>query len=135
LDPNFVLAHLDLGMAYTEKSMYKEAIGEMKKALVISPSNGLVLSGLGFGYALASKRAEAQSALDQLKELSKQRYVPAVYTAAVYAGLGEKDNAFEWLKKGYEERSIIRIKVDPTLDPLRSDPRFHDLLRRMNLQP
>ncbi|MFY9528544.1 MAG: hypothetical protein WAR24_06520, partial [Candidatus Acidiferrales bacterium] len=83
--------------------------------------------------------AEAQKVLDKLNELSKQKYVPAVSRVGIYVGLGEKDKAFEWLEKDYEDRSIgnsfASIKVDPALDPLRSDPRFQDLLRRMNLQP
>jgi len=67
------------------------------------------------------------------------RPVPAVYRALIYAGLAEKDKAFEWLEKSYEDRSLATgfgtLKVDPVFDPLRSDPRFADLLRRMNLQP
>jgi len=75
-----------------------------------------------------------------LNDLSKQKYVSAVLVAMIYAGLGEKDKAFEWLEEGYDDRSIglanlEEIKVDPAYDPLRSDPRFQDLLRRMNLQP
>ena len=74
--------------------------------------------------------------LDQLNDLSKERYVPAFHRAIIYAGLGEKDKAFEWLQTAYEEEHfIIAIKLNPVYDPLRSDPRFADLLRRMNLQP
>jgi hypothetical protein len=70
-----------------------------------------------------------------LNELSKQEFVPAMARAVVHVGLGEKDKAFEWLDKAYEERFVIQTKPDPEFDPLRSDPRFTDLLRRMNLQP
>jgi tetratricopeptide (TPR) repeat protein len=115
--------------------MYKEGIAELEKALAISPGYTPVLSGIGYAYAVAGIRAEAQKMLDKLNELSKQKYVPAVSRAIIYAGLGEKDKAFEWLEKGYEERSTYGIKADPAYDPLRSDPRFADLLRRMNLQP
>jgi hypothetical protein len=73
--------------------------------------------------------------LDQLSEISKQRYVPAAYRAYIYVPLGEKDRAFESLERGYEERLISVIRVDPAFDPLRSDPRFANLLRRMNPQP
>ena len=83
----------------------------------------------------AGRRADAERALDQLNELSKEKHVPAVDRARIYAGLGEKDKAFEWLEKSYEDRSIVGINVQPPFDPLRSDPRFADLLRRMNLQP
>jgi len=73
--------------------------------------------------------------LDQLNEISKRKYVPAYARIGIYADLGDKDKAFEWLEKGYDERFLAYIKTDPAYDPLRSDPRFQDLLRRMNLQP
>ncbi len=106
LDPNFALAHGYLGMAYVQKSMYKEGIAEIEKELVIFPGDTWALSGLGYGYAIGGRKAEAQKVLDQLNELSKQKYVPALDRVRIYAGLGEKDKAFEWLKKSYEERSI-----------------------------
>jgi serine/threonine protein kinase/Tfp pilus assembly protein PilF len=139
LDPYFAPAYSVLGMTYLQKSMYKEGMAEFEKALVISPGSTLLLSWLGYAYAVTGRKAEAQKVLDQLNESSKQKYVPALYRAGIYAGLGEKDKAFEWLEKSYEDRSIGvgfgTIKVDPIYDPLRSDPRFQDLLRRMNLQP
>jgi hypothetical protein len=78
--------------------------------------------------------------LEQLNELSKHKYLPAVHLAIIYAGLGENDKALDSLGKGYDDRStgggvITTIKVDPIFDPLRSGPRFAELLRRMNLQP
>jgi hypothetical protein len=84
--------------------------------------------------AVSGRRPEAQKVLDQLTELSKQKYIPAL-DMVIYAGLGEKDKAFEWLEKGFEDRTLRAIKVEPTFDPLRSDPRFADMLRRMNHQP
>jgi tetratricopeptide (TPR) repeat protein len=134
LDANFYLPHIFLGWAYVQKSMYKEGITELEKAVAISPSN-ISLACLGYGYAAAGRRPEAQKVVDQLDELSKQRYVPPFHRAIICVGLGEKDKAFEWLEKAYEDRFIIAIKVNPIFDPLRSDPRFADLLRRMNLQP
>ena len=135
LDANFIVPHWYLGSSYVQKSMYKEALAEFEKALVIAPGNTDALAGLGYTYAVAARRAEAEKVLDQLNELSKQKYVPAWPRAIIYGGLGQKDKAFEWLEKAYEERSIYSIKADPAYDPLRSDPRFADLLRRMNLQP
>jgi TolB-like protein/Tfp pilus assembly protein PilF/predicted Ser/Thr protein kinase len=135
MDPNFRLAQDSLGLAYIQKSMYKEAIAEFEKALVLSPSNAGALSGLGYAYAVTGRRVDAQKVLDQLNELSHQEYVLPLVRAQIYAGLGDKDKAFEWLEKGFEERSLMFTKVDPMFDPLRSDPRFADLLRRMNLQP
>ncbi len=137
LDPNFALAHGYLGLAYVQESMYKEGIAECEKELVISPGNPYALSGLGYAYAVAARRAEAQKVLDKLNELSRQKYVPAVSRVGIYVGLGEKGKAFEWLEKAYEERSQgligYYIKVSPAYDPLRSDPRFQDLLRRVGL--
>jgi eukaryotic-like serine/threonine-protein kinase len=134
LDPNFFLARIFLGWAYVQKFMYKEGIAELEKSVATSPSN-VSLAFLGYGYAAAGKRPEAQKVLDQLNELSKQKYVPPFHKAIICVGLGEKDQAFEWLEKAYDEHFIFGIKVNPIFDPLCSDPRFADLLRRMNLQP
>src|SRR5712692_5208463 len=136
IDPKYMNARRTLGMAYVQKSMYKEAAVEFDKALVSYPDNQYVLSELGYAHAQAGKRAEAQKALDRLNDLAKQKYVPAGYRAMIYVGMGEKDKAFEWLEKSYEERYVVGdgtadIKVDPVFDSLRSDPRFQDLLRRM----
>jgi serine/threonine protein kinase/tetratricopeptide (TPR) repeat protein len=135
LDPEFVPAHSILGESYVQKFMFKEAVAELERARMISPADAYALGGLGYAYAGAGRRPEAQKVLDRLNELSKQKYVAAWTHAVIYSGLGEKDKAFEWLEKVYGERSVVNIKTDPIFDPLRSDPRFADLLRRMNLQP
>ncbi len=138
LDPNFIGAHMTLGQAYFQKAMHEEGTAELEKELVISPGNPVALSALGYAYAVAGRRADAQKVLNKLTELSKQKYVPAWTMAEIYVGLGEKDKAFQWLEKAYDERFAglsASIKVDPIYDPLRSDPRFQDLLRRINLQP
>jgi len=137
LDPNYLAARTALGAAYLQKSMDKEALAEFEKALAVSAENTRALSNLGYAYAVIGRGAEARSVLDKLKELSQHKYVPAVNMARIYAGLGEKEKAFEWLEKSYTDHSIgfASIKVDPRFDPLRSDPRFTNLLRRMNIQP
>jgi serine/threonine-protein kinase len=138
MEPNFVQGHYYLGMVFLQQSMFKEGIAEFEKALVVAPGFAYPLSGLGYAYAVAGRRADARRVLGQVTELSKQKYVFPASKAIIYTGLGEKDKAFEWLEKGYEERSLgggETIKVDPVWDSLRSDPRFKDLLRRMNLQP
>ena len=86
---------------------------------------------------MAGKRDEAQKVLDELKGLSEQRYVSPVDMAIMYTGQAEKDQAFEWLEKAYEERpgELVYLKVDPRFDSLRSDPRFQDLVRRLGLPP
>ena len=131
LNPNANM-HSGLGMAYREKGMYKEAIAEFLQM----PDNPVKFGHLGNTYARAGQRAEAQKGLQKLIELSKhKRGTHAV--AVVYAGLGEKDRALEWLEKAYKvhDKGMCYLKVDPPLDPLRSDPRFQDLLRRMNFPP
>ena len=136
LDPNFFSAHLELGYAYLSKSMYSEGTAEFEVVLAMSRGNA-GLPDLGYAYAVAGSRTEAGKVLDRLNTRSKQKYVSPVDWAIIYTGLGEKNKAFQWLEKGYEDRSLTAwsIKVEPVFDPLRSDPRFQDLLRRMNLQP
>ena len=139
LDQNFILAHEHFGETYLQKQMYEEGIAEFNKELAISPGNARALTGLAYSYALAGRRADAQKVLGQLSELMKEKYVSEPHVARIYLALGEKDKAIEWLEKGYKARSIrspsASIKVDPIFDPLRSDPRFTDLLRRLNLEP
>ena len=133
MDPIFEYAHIVIGNAYFEKSMYKEGIAEVEKILTISPDDSLALIFRGRGFALEGRKSEAEKALDQVNEISKRRYVPAYTRVPIYAALGDKGKSFEWLERGYDERSILHIKTDPAYDPLRSDPRFADLLHRMNL--
>jgi len=114
------------------RGIAKEAIAEL-----LQRSNDPRKSGhLGNAYARAGNKAEAQKAIQQLIELSKQKR-GTWELALIYAGLGEKDRAFEWLERAYEvhDKGMCFLKVDPPLDPLRSDPRFQDLLRRMNFPP
>jgi TolB-like protein/DNA-binding winged helix-turn-helix (wHTH) protein/thioredoxin-like negative regulator of GroEL len=128
-------AHYYLGQAYEQKGRYEEAITELKKAIAKSPASTEAAAALGHTYALSGRRDDAQRVLDDLKESSKQRYVSPVWEALIYAGLGEKNEAFEWLQKAAEERAgwLIYLDVDPRFDSLRSDPRFQDLRRKVGL--
>jgi tetratricopeptide (TPR) repeat protein len=137
MDPSFPLAHACLSDSYKNKRMYKEAVAEMLKAIDLSGGSVVWVSALAQTYALAGRRDEAIKILNELKARSKQEYVSPNLFAYIYAGLGDKDQAFAWLEKAYEERSDLvgGLKVGRQLDPLRSDPRFQDLLRRMNLPP
>ena len=93
-----------------------------------------MLALLGHAYAFSGNKTEAVKILDQLKELSKQRYVSAYSFAIVYLGLGDKEEALHWLEKSYQDRAgtdIGSIKVDPFLDPLRGDPRFEELVTKV----
>ena len=140
LDPNYLIARIGLGLAYIQKSAYQQGIAELEKAVIISGGAAPALSNLGYAYARVGRKAEAQKELDKLEELAKKEYIPAGSRARIYAGLGDKDKTFQWLETAYAERSIAgtlpgMIKVDSVFDPVRSDPRFTDLLRRMNLTP
>jgi TolB-like protein/DNA-binding winged helix-turn-helix (wHTH) protein/Flp pilus assembly protein TadD len=139
LDPNLGLARSYLAYAYLQKSMKKETIDECEKRLVITQRRAWAIANCAYTYAVLGRRANAQKLLGELNEISSEKFVPADAMAQVYTGLGEKAKAFEWLEKGYERHSLglggVGLKVDPVWDPLRSDLRFADLLRRVNLQP
>jgi tetratricopeptide (TPR) repeat protein len=136
-DPNFFLTYLYLVPAYEQKAMFDEAIEELQKAITISGSSTPLLALLGHVYAVSgrSDKTERGTLGELRRERAKQGYVPPFYFALIYAGLGEKDDAFEWLGKAYDERSsfLVWLSVDPVFDSLRSDPRFTDLLRRIGL--
>jgi tetratricopeptide (TPR) repeat protein len=135
LDPSFILAHWDLGRAYEQKALYREAVGEFQKAVTISQGNPQCLEGLGHAYAVSGDRTKALAVLSELNRLSKRRYVSAYWRAIIYVGLGEKEQAFAWLERAYQEHAtrLAFLKVDPRLDPLRSDPRFRELLQRIGI--
>jgi len=133
IDSNSGIGYNGLGIAYAAKRQFPEAIAAMEKAHSLDDSPWL--SGFrGYVYATAGKKIEAQKVLDELGELSKRRYVPAYNVAFIYAGLNDNDKAFELLNKGFQTHSGLSvIKVEPSLSSLRNDPRFEDLLKRMNL--
>jgi len=116
------------------KGSIQEAIAEYRKARQLD-DDPFVLALLGHAYAVSGERNQALKTVEQLQELSGQRYVSSYSFAVVYAGLGEKDQAFQWLEKAYQDRAddLRQLKVDPLLDNLRSDQRFTDLLRRVGL--
>jgi DNA-binding winged helix-turn-helix (wHTH) protein/TolB-like protein len=135
VDPNFFPARRYLGLVYEQKGMYKEAIAEFQQAAKLSGSP-LMMSLLGHAYAVSGNRAEAQRILVELGQ-QKQRYVSPYTVATIYAGLGEKDQAFKWLEKAFEERDIwlMNLKVDPLFKSIRSEARFTSLLQRIGLTP
>jgi tetratricopeptide (TPR) repeat protein len=137
IEPDRSVAHISLGNVYEQKGMYEEAIAEYQKAISSSERTSQNLGFLGHAYAASGKRNEAVKILNEMKEMSKQKYVSPYDLAILYTGLGEKDKALEQLNHAYEEQSgwIIYLKVEPLFDPLRSDPRFQDLLRRVGLTP
>jgi eukaryotic-like serine/threonine-protein kinase len=134
MDQGFYFAHWQLGVAYEATGKLHDATLEYQKARELN-DDPWVLALLGHVYAASGKRAEATKTLEQLREISKQRYVPAYSFAIVYAALGEKDQAFQWLEKSLEDREprINRLKVDTLIDSLHSDPRFAELVGRVGL--
>jgi tetratricopeptide (TPR) repeat protein len=134
LDPGFAQTHLYFGWIYEAKGETEKAIQELRKA-TLAHAPHRVLASLGYVYALTGNTRQAQNILNQLQGHSTSAYPFAYDIAIVYAGLGKKDRAFEWLTKSCEERiwGISNLKVEPELDSLRSDPRFQDLLRRVGL--
>ncbi len=136
LDPNFWFSHCFLGRAYEQKARLPEAIAEFQRALEVEKDNTEIWSGLGHAYAVSGKKAEAQKVLDHLKELSAHSWVAAYNAAVIYAGLGERDQAFALLERAYKDRSYYMatyLATDERLDNLRSDPRFADLRKRVGL--
>jgi TolB-like protein/DNA-binding winged helix-turn-helix (wHTH) protein/Flp pilus assembly protein TadD len=134
-DPDFGIAHRFLGQVYEENHMYKEAVAELRKAVELSRDGPIDLAALGHAYAVAGRQTAALNILKELKQLEKRRYVSNYDIALVHVGLGQRDRALESLDRAYQERSswMVHLKVDPRLDPLRSDPRFQNLLRRVGL--
>jgi TolB-like protein/DNA-binding winged helix-turn-helix (wHTH) protein/Tfp pilus assembly protein PilF len=133
LSPEFKDAHELIAWACVEKGMFKEAIAEFSKDDPDFRNIPPIMGHLGNAYARAGQRAAAHRILQELIEQTKEKR-GAYEVALVYTGLSEKDRAFEWLENAYNmhDKGMCYLKVDPSLDPLRSDPRFQDLLRRMN---
>lgn len=134
-DPKFAAAHYGLALAYQQSGKREQAIEELQNAARLDPESAFVSALLSYAYATSGKRDEAQRRLDELKESAKRRHVDPCYIALIYLGLQSNDEVFAWLEKAYEARSeeLIVLKVDPRFDPLRSDARYADLLRRLNL--
>jgi serine/threonine-protein kinase len=134
-DPDHPVIHRFLGFWYVDNKMYDEAIVEFQAAARLAGNNSLSeLAFLGAGYAAAGKRAEAMDVLQDLEERSTRQHVPAHTRAFIYTALGEIDRAVAWWERAFEEHSpyLMYMQVHPGFDPIRSDPRFQDLLRRMN---
>jgi TolB-like protein/Flp pilus assembly protein TadD len=136
LDPTYLVALLNMGRAYEQKGMYREARDAFQKILTFVPEDPAVLSLLAHDYGVSGEKDSAMKLLSRLQDISKKRYVPSLYIALVYVGLGEKDQAFRWLDKAYEERCeyLVYLPSEPLGDPLRSDPRYTLFIRRLGLQ-
>jgi tetratricopeptide (TPR) repeat protein len=133
MDPNFALAHNQLAQAYLQKRMNDEAVAELQKAAQLSGGSPTVMANLARAYAASGKRGEAVRLLNDLKKGSSLVSSHAPEIAVIYAALGDRAQAMNWLEKGYEERFNPGVLLRPGFDPLRSDPRFQDLVRRIGL--
>jgi Flp pilus assembly protein TadD len=135
IDPNYPLGHFWMGVALTQKSLHDQAITTLEKArgFVDIP---FATAALAHAYAASGRRTEAETLLRELTASRQQNFVDPYHLAVVHAALGEPDRVFDLLELAYQNRSIwltCWLKVDPRLDPVRSDPRFSDLLRRIGV--
>ncbi|MFN7930438.1 MAG: hypothetical protein U0Y68_21445 [Blastocatellia bacterium] len=129
------MAHWYLVSVYIGNRQYEEAITNAEKAAALSGRAAGALGFLGLADGLARRKEEARQVLNELLELNRRRYVAPIAVADIYTGLGDTDQAFVWLEKAFRERSngLFPLKVWPLWDPLRSDPRLADLLRRIGV--
>ena len=134
MDPNFAFAHNQLAQAYLQKHMNDEAVAELQKAAQLSGGSPTVLANLARAYVASGKKSEAIKVLNDLRKRSNATYSHGPEIAVIYAALGDGDQAMNWLEKGYEERFNPGVLLRPGFDPLRNDPRFQDLARRVGLR-
>jgi tetratricopeptide (TPR) repeat protein len=134
MDPNFAEARFHLALAYEGKRAYEDAIREFEKYIELSGEKPM-RAWTARVYAESGKKNHALKMLADMTDVLKQEQPSPYAIAAIYAALGERERAFEWLEKVYQERSyyVVFLNADPALDGLRGDPRFTDLLRRIGL--
>ncbi|MCK5344174.1 MAG: tetratricopeptide repeat protein, partial [Candidatus Heimdallarchaeota archaeon] len=135
LVPNHPVSLFVLGQVYVLETRYEKGIAEIQKAFKLSGKNAMTLTALGWAYAVSGQKKEARKVLVELKKKSEQEYVRPFSFAKIHSALGEINQAFQWLDKAYEEHdiSLIHIMTDETIENLRSDPRYNELLKKMNL--
>jgi tetratricopeptide (TPR) repeat protein len=136
LDPSFPHAHSSLGYALLQTGRYEEALAEFQKEVELTGEAPFSLARLGWTYSVAGKKSEAQKMLGELNSRSEREHVDPLVFAWIYIALDNKEEAFSWLAKAYEEKSswLIFINSDRLYDPLRSDPRFNQLLRNIGFK-
>jgi TolB-like protein/DNA-binding winged helix-turn-helix (wHTH) protein len=133
MNPGFAYAHAQLAQAYIEKRMFKGAVRELQKAIQISGENPALSANLARAYAGLNRKPEAVALLNNLKNSSAPDYAHAIHIAMIYTALGDRDEAIIWLRQGFEDRFNPGVLTRPCFDPLRSDTRFQDILRRVGL--
>jgi len=137
LDANYPTPYFIRGMAYEQKGQLPEAIGDYEEAVRRTHRSPNNVASLGHAYALAGRKAEARQIADELAPRAASGSISPFYLVLVYVGLGEKATALDWLEKAYQAHSgsVRYLKVDRRLEPLRSEPRYQDLMRRVGLAP
>jgi tetratricopeptide (TPR) repeat protein len=133
MDPNFAIAHYELGQDYEQKNMHNEAIEEFQSAIQLSGDNEIFNANLAYAYAVSGRRGEALKIVKDLRDRQSRHSSTDANVALIYVGLGDGDQAMIWLDKTYRARFNPSILLRPAFDPLRSDARFQDLLRRIGL--
>ena len=135
MEPNFWFGHYELGLTYAQMGKLPESIAEFRTAAQLEDRIAETAGLLGWAYGIAGQREEALKVLDELREREQRAYVDPSDVAFVYIGLGDKDQAFEWLDKAYVEHSYVLawLRAHPLFDSLRSDPRFAALLKKVRL--
>jgi tetratricopeptide (TPR) repeat protein len=135
MDPNYPVTYWILGLTLRKMGRHELAIAEGEKGVKLSGGSALMRAALAQTLATADRRKDALQILDDLTTLSKEKYVSPYFFAGIHVGLGEDDRAIEYLEKSYEEHShwLIYLHIDPSMDRMRSNPRFQDLLRRIGL--
>jgi serine/threonine protein kinase/tetratricopeptide (TPR) repeat protein len=137
LDPNFVPAYANLASCYLRQKMYPEAIAALREVPASNAHNPRILGALGYAHAVSGNRDDALGIVEELKIAAETNDDAPIRLAWVFIGLDDKEHAFEWLEKAYQRRAVLirNLKTDFVFDPLRGDPRFKDLLRRVGLPP
>jgi Flp pilus assembly protein TadD len=135
MNPTAEETHRLLGLVYLQQGSFDEATASFKEALTNSENDALAFAGLGHVAARRGRLDEAEAILQELNRRSTVRYISPVAQAGLYVSLGELDRAFEWMDKAYQEKRgwLAYLKIEPVVDGLRADPRFHRLLERLRL--
>lgn len=134
VDPDYWVAYVQLAAVHAQEGRYEEALATVGHARRLAPGNPLPEAVRGYVLATSGRHGEARAAIRALDHQRSRQYVSAAYAAAIYTGLGERDAAMERLERAFEERDdwVVYLGVEPAFDPLRSDPRFVELIARIN---
>jgi TolB-like protein/DNA-binding winged helix-turn-helix (wHTH) protein len=135
MDPNFISAHISLAAVYEDQRAWQQALDEYNKVISVSPSDPAALAGAGFVYAQLGQKEDARKIIVQMKEAAKKHYVSSFEMASIFAGLDDATNAMLWLEKAYQQREsqIPFLSSDGHFNSLHQDPRFQNLVKRLNL--